>query len=176
MLVNVYSCRPATVLTKFPDRRLPWCMFRPAHLGHLMAPRHDAVAVPEQSGETILTRRGSVLGNVAPRGAIETSPAYSWPSCEGSQSKVQAVVSSSYGGCMSISTKTRKLLWARFGNQCAYCRCPHVMAASQSSEDAAVGDECHIVARRAAGRREPLAVRRVPPADRAGRSPLLGRL
>jgi hypothetical protein len=72
---------------------------------------------------------------------------------------------------MSISTKTRNLLWTRFGHQRAYCQCPLVIAASQSSEDTVIGDESHIVARRAAARREPLAVRRGPPADRADRSP-----
>jgi hypothetical protein len=53
---------------------------------------------------------------------------------------------------MAISDKTRKLLWGRSGNRCAYCRRELVMSAA-GDNDSIVGDECHIHARRADGPR-----------------------
>lgn len=60
---------------------------------------------------------------------------------------------------MPISAKTRKILWARSGNQCAICRCPLVMASGDSDPHAVVGDECHIVSKSRSGPRasEPLS-------------------
>ena len=48
---------------------------------------------------------------------------------------------------MTISDKTRKLLWGRSGNRCAYCRRELVMAATILDDESIVGDECHIIAR-----------------------------
>jgi hypothetical protein len=45
---------------------------------------------------------------------------------------------------MSVTEKTRKLLWARSGNQCAYCRAP-LIATTPAAAESVVGDECHIV-------------------------------
>ncbi len=53
---------------------------------------------------------------------------------------------------MTISDKTRKLLWGRSGNRCAYCRRELVMTATKDN-DAIVGDECHIHARQKGGSR-----------------------
>jgi hypothetical protein len=46
---------------------------------------------------------------------------------------------------MAISDKTRKLIWGRSGNQCAYCRHELVIDARESDVAAVVGDECHII-------------------------------
>lgn len=46
---------------------------------------------------------------------------------------------------MSISTKTRKILWARSGNQCAKCKASLIQGVSDLNSDTIVGDECHIV-------------------------------
>ena len=46
---------------------------------------------------------------------------------------------------MAISEKTRKILWARSGNRCAFCRIELVQG--ESSQISVVGDECHIIAR-----------------------------
>lgn len=58
---------------------------------------------------------------------------------------------------MTISDKTRRLLWGRSGNRCAYCRCELVRTASKDN-DAIVGDECHIHARNAGGARSNLSM------------------
>jgi hypothetical protein len=47
---------------------------------------------------------------------------------------------------MSISAKTRKLLWARSGNQCAICAHRLITDESSGAAESVVGDECHIVA------------------------------
>lgn len=49
---------------------------------------------------------------------------------------------------MAISAKTRKVLWARSGNQCAKCRVP-LIAPDEVADGrpAIVGQECHVVAR-----------------------------
>src|SRR6266508_2840767 len=58
---------------------------------------------------------------------------------------------------MTISDKTRKLLWGRSGNRCAYCRRELVMTAVKDN-DAIVGDECHIYAKNAGGPRNNLSI------------------
>ena len=47
---------------------------------------------------------------------------------------------------MSITDRTRKILWARSGNRCAICRCELVQSSNIDIDpDAIVGDECHII-------------------------------
>ena len=58
---------------------------------------------------------------------------------------------------MTISDKTRKLLWARSGARCAYCRRELVLTATKD-DDAIIGDECHIHARQAGGPRSNTAM------------------
>lgn len=49
---------------------------------------------------------------------------------------------------MTISDKTRKLLWGHSGNRCAICRQELTLEASSPHDSiSVVGDECHIVAR-----------------------------
>jgi hypothetical protein len=54
---------------------------------------------------------------------------------------------------MTISDRTRKLLWARSGNRCAYCRQVLTVDASAHDREAVIGDECHISAQRPEGPR-----------------------
>ena len=53
---------------------------------------------------------------------------------------------------MTISDKTRKLLWGRSANRCAICHRELVMTATKD-DDSIVGDECHIHAKSADGPR-----------------------
>jgi hypothetical protein len=46
---------------------------------------------------------------------------------------------------MSISDRTRKILWAKSGNRCAICRCKLVIERSFVDNESLVGDECHII-------------------------------
>lgn len=46
---------------------------------------------------------------------------------------------------MSISDKTRKVLWGRSGNRCAICRHELVIDATWEDDESVVGDECHII-------------------------------
>lgn len=46
---------------------------------------------------------------------------------------------------MSITDKTRKVLWGRSASLCAFCRTHLVIDASANDTDAVVGDECHVV-------------------------------
>ncbi|NMI03164.1 hypothetical protein HF638_04215 [Paenibacillus sp. SZ31] len=48
---------------------------------------------------------------------------------------------------MSISSKTRKMLWGRAANRCAICRAELVMDETETDDESVIGDECHIVAR-----------------------------
>ncbi len=43
-----------------------------------------------------------------------------------------------------ISDKTRKVLWGRSGNRCAFCRQELVLARTDADPESVVGDECHI--------------------------------
>lgn len=45
---------------------------------------------------------------------------------------------------MSISEKTRKILWGRSGNRCAICRACLVAEKTDLDLESVVGDECHI--------------------------------
>ena len=46
---------------------------------------------------------------------------------------------------MTISDKTRKLLWGRSGNRCAICKQELIVSATDKDSEAVVGDECHII-------------------------------
>jgi hypothetical protein len=46
---------------------------------------------------------------------------------------------------MTISAKTRKILWGRSGNRCAICNRLLVIESTKIDKEAVVGDECHIV-------------------------------
>ncbi|HBA84324.1 MAG TPA: HNH endonuclease [Verrucomicrobia bacterium] len=46
---------------------------------------------------------------------------------------------------MTISDKTRKVLWGRSGNKCAICKHTLVIDATVQNDEAVVGDECHII-------------------------------
>ncbi|MET7142558.1 HNH endonuclease [Xanthomonas sp. PPL139] len=46
---------------------------------------------------------------------------------------------------MSITDKTRKVLWGRSGNLCAFCKEHLVVDASNVDSESVVGDECHII-------------------------------
>ena len=54
---------------------------------------------------------------------------------------------------MSISDKTRKILWGKSGNRCALCRHELVIEATDVDDDSIVGDECHVVSRKGQGPR-----------------------
>jgi len=54
---------------------------------------------------------------------------------------------------MSISDKTRKILWARSGNQCAICKRELVIDATPHENDSVVAEECHIISERERGPR-----------------------
>ena len=59
---------------------------------------------------------------------------------------------------MAISTKTRKILWARSGNRCAVCRCELVIESTANDPAAIVGDECHIISKQPTGPRSRLGI------------------
>jgi len=46
---------------------------------------------------------------------------------------------------MGITDKTRKVLWGRSGNLCAFCKEHLVVDASAADPESVVGDECHII-------------------------------
>ncbi|MFD1297751.1 HNH endonuclease [Lysobacter gummosus] len=46
---------------------------------------------------------------------------------------------------MTITDKTRKVLWGRSGNLCAFCKAYLVVDASAVDRESVVGDECHII-------------------------------
>lgn len=46
---------------------------------------------------------------------------------------------------MSISDRTRKMLWAKSGNRCMICRIELIQGVGGSSANLIVGEECHIV-------------------------------
>ena len=46
---------------------------------------------------------------------------------------------------MTITHKTRKLLWGHSGSRCAFCRSKLIMNATPKDGESVVGDECHIV-------------------------------
>jgi hypothetical protein len=54
---------------------------------------------------------------------------------------------------MTISDKTRKVLWGRSGNRCAMCQGLLVEGATPKDDESVIGDECHIVSGRPGGPR-----------------------
>jgi len=46
---------------------------------------------------------------------------------------------------MTISDKTRKLLWGRSGSRCAFCRGELILEAQKEDDESIVGEECHII-------------------------------
>ncbi len=56
---------------------------------------------------------------------------------------------------MSIGVKTRKMLWGRAANRCAYpdCKIELVMDETETDDESIVGDEAHIVAQKPDGAR-----------------------
>ena len=46
---------------------------------------------------------------------------------------------------MTITDKTRKLLWGRSGSRCAICKQELIITATSEDCEAVVGDECHII-------------------------------
>lgn len=56
---------------------------------------------------------------------------------------------------MGIKLKTRKKLWGRAANRCAFPNCKRelVMDATETDDESIVGDECHIIARSSSGPR-----------------------
>lgn len=56
---------------------------------------------------------------------------------------------------MGISLKTRKMLWGRAANRCAFsaCRTELVIDATGTDDESLIGEECHVVARKKDGPR-----------------------
>lgn len=46
---------------------------------------------------------------------------------------------------MTITDKTRKLLWGRSGSRCSICKQELIVSATSEDREAIVGDECHII-------------------------------
>jgi hypothetical protein len=46
---------------------------------------------------------------------------------------------------LAITERTRKILWGRSGNLCAYCRRVLVDDGTDLSDEPMVGDECHLI-------------------------------
>lgn len=61
---------------------------------------------------------------------------------------------------MSITDRTRKILWGRSGNLCAYCRRVLVEDGDELSDESVVGDECHIIGEKPGAARGHLGVGR----------------
>lgn len=61
---------------------------------------------------------------------------------------------------MSITDRTRKILWARSGNLCAYCRRVLVEDGTELSDESVVGDEAHIIGEKPTAARGHLGVGR----------------
>jgi hypothetical protein len=54
---------------------------------------------------------------------------------------------------MAITDRTRKILWARSGNRCAFCGTRLVADATANDPESVVGEECHIYPQRTRGPR-----------------------
>lgn len=65
-----------------------------------------------------------------------------------------------WGETMAVSDRTRKILWGRSGNLCAYCRRVLVEQKTRHDEESVVGDECHIIGEKPAAARGSLGVGR----------------
>lgn len=46
---------------------------------------------------------------------------------------------------MSISDKTRKILWGRSGNRCSICKLELIIDETEKDNSSIVGEECHII-------------------------------
>ncbi len=59
---------------------------------------------------------------------------------------------------MSISVKTRKMLWGKAANRCAFIDCKRelVMDETETDDPSIIGEECHIIAREDDGPEEML--------------------
>ena len=68
---------------------------------------------------------------------------------------------------MTISDKTRKILWGRSGNRCAICRQRLVIDETDLDANSVVGDECHIRSGANAGPRHNPAFEALPSDDLA---------
>jgi len=53
---------------------------------------------------------------------------------------------------MSISDKTRKILWGKSGNRCAFCKI-ELTISNESDTDLNIGEECHIISSKPNGPR-----------------------
>lgn len=54
---------------------------------------------------------------------------------------------------MTITDRTRKILWARSGNRCAMCKRALVEDATDLDVESVIGEECHVIAERDSGPR-----------------------
>ncbi|MFD0675606.1 MULTISPECIES: HNH endonuclease [unclassified Paenibacillus] len=54
---------------------------------------------------------------------------------------------------MSISDKTRKILWGRSGNRCTICKIELVVEATIKNDPSVIGEECHVISGQANGPR-----------------------
>jgi len=54
---------------------------------------------------------------------------------------------------MSISDKTRKVLWGRSGNRCAICKSELVIDSTGEDDESVIADECHIISSKPYGPR-----------------------
>jgi len=54
---------------------------------------------------------------------------------------------------MTISDRTRKVLWGRSGNKCAICKHDLVVDATPLDDESVVADECHIISSQPTGPR-----------------------
>jgi 5-methylcytosine-specific restriction endonuclease McrA len=61
---------------------------------------------------------------------------------------------------VSITDRTRKILWGRSGNLCAYCRRVLVEDGDELSDESVVGDECHMIGEKPGAARGHLGVGR----------------
>ena len=54
---------------------------------------------------------------------------------------------------MSITDKTRKILWGKSGNRCAICKKELIIDKTTTDQESVVGEECHIVSSKPKGPR-----------------------
>jgi hypothetical protein len=54
---------------------------------------------------------------------------------------------------MTISDKSRKLLWGKAGSLCAFCKCNLFKDANENDNNSVIGDECHVVSEKKEGPR-----------------------
>ena len=54
---------------------------------------------------------------------------------------------------MAITNKTRKLLWGRSGNRCAFCKIELVAEKDHNNVNLNLGEECHIISSKIKGPR-----------------------